>query len=229
MNIKSVCFDLDGTLYDFDEVMRYALKIALGELVNRFPECDNQLSVDKMIQIRNATAHELKGKVINLEEVRLESFRRTLNHCGINDNEFAEHINRLYFKHRFENLKLFDDVIPTLEALKHKHTLGIISNGNSYPKILGLGQYFQFALLAPEVGIDKPDPKIFYLAIQKADCLPEEMLYVGDSQEDDILGGKKAGVKIAWFNRCKEQLKPNIPQPDYEIDKLNMLLDILKV
>jgi len=227
MEIKSVCFDLDGTLYDFLKVMRHSLKIALAEINRRVPESAELLTIEKMIQIRNRTAQELKGKVFNLEEIRLESFRRTLKYCGVDDDEFAEQLNNLYLKHRFEDMVLFDDALPTLEGLKQKYVLGILSNGNSYPKKLGLEDYFQFIILAQEVGMEKPDPGLFHLAVEKAGCLPEEFLYVGDSQSDDILGAKKAGVRIAWFNRTDAQLRPNIPHPDYEISKLSMLLEML--
>jgi len=227
MAIKSVCFDLDGTLYDFLKVMRHSLKITLAELTRRFPECGEKLTIDRMIQIRNHTAQELKGKTTNLEEVRLESFKRTLNYCDIDDDEFAENLNQLYLKHRFEDMVLFDDALPTLAGLKEKYTLGIVSNGNSYPRKLGLEDYFQFIILAQDVGIEKPDPGIFHLAVEKSGCLPDELLYVGDSQKDDIVGARRAGIKIAWFNRTKAQLLPNIPRPDYEISKLSMLLELL--
>ena len=229
MEIKSVCFDLDGTLYDFLKVMRHSLTIALGEIVRRIPESEKLLSVDKMIEIRNNTAEELKCIVFNLEEIRHISFRRTLNYCGVNDDKFAEQLNQLYLKHRFKDVELFDDVIPTLEKLKHKYTLGILSNGNSYPETLGVDKYFQFVILAQEVGVEKPDPEIFHLAVEKAGCLPDEFLYVGDSQESDIVGAKKAGIKIAWFNRTNVQLRPGIPRPDYEIDRLDALPGILDV
>lgn len=229
MRIKSVCFDLDGTLYDFLKVMRHSLKIALAEIIREFPECREILSVDKMIEIRNRTAQELKGVVFNLEEIRLISFRNTLNHCGVDDDNFAERLNQLYLKHRFEDVELFDDAAPTLEALQPKYTLSILSNGNSYPETLGVERYFQFVILAQEVGIEKPDPEIFHLAVEKAGCLPGEFLYVGDSQADDIVGARKAGVKIAWFNRINAQLRPEIPRPDYEIDRLSKLLEILEI
>ena len=228
MGIKTVCFDLDGTLYDFQKVMRHSLGVTLAELIKRVPECADRLSIDKMIQIRNHTAAELKGRIFDLEEVRLMSFQRTLNYCGVDDHEFAEQLNGLYLKHRFEDVALFDDVLSTLEGLKQNYTLGILSNGNSYPKTLGVEAYFQFVILAQDVGIEKPDPEIFRLAIEKAGCLPDEFLYVGDSQEDDILGAKRAGVKIAWYNRTKAQLHSNIPRPDYEISELNTLLEILE-
>jgi HAD superfamily hydrolase (TIGR01509 family) len=224
---KSVCFDLDGTLYDFQKVMRHSLEITLTEFTRRIPECGERLSVDKMIQIRNRTARELKGKITNLEQVRLISFKRTLNYCGIDDNELAEQLNRLYLKHRFEDAVLFGGVLPTLEGLRGRYILGAMSNGNSYPRTLGLEHFFQFIILAQEVGIEKPDPGIFHLAVQRAGCLPEELLYVGDSQEEDILGARRAGVRIAWFNRTNAQLQPHIPQPDYEINRLDMLLEIL--
>lgn len=229
MRIKSVCFDLDGTLYDFLKVMRHSLAIALVEIIREIPECREILSVNKMIEIRNRTAQELKGIVFNLEEIRLMSFRNTLNHCGVDDDNFAKHLNQLYLKHRFEDVELFGDVAPTLEALQPKYILSILSNGNSYPEILGVERYFQFVILAQEVGIEKPDPGIFHLAIERAGCLPGEFLYVGDSQTDDIVGARKAGVKIAWFNRINAKLQPDIPRPDYEIDRLSKLLEILEI
>jgi 2-haloalkanoic acid dehalogenase type II len=225
--IKSVCFDLNGTLYDFLKMMRHSLRITLAELAKRFPECGKKLTIDRMIRIRNRTAQELKGETTNLEEVRLESFKRTLNYCGIDDDEFAGQLNQLYLKHRFEDMVLFDDVLPTLDRLKGRYTLGIMSNGNSYPRKLGLEDYFQFIILAQDVGIEKPDPGIFHLAVEKSGCLPDEFLYVGDSQQDDIIGAKRAGVRIAWFNRTNAQLLPNIPRPDYEISELSTLLKIL--
>jgi HAD superfamily hydrolase (TIGR01549 family) len=229
MEIKSVCFDLDGTLYDFQRVMRHSLRIALAELARRVPGCAERLSVDMMIQIGDRTGRELKGKITNLEEIRLVSFKRTLNYCGIHDDDLAEQLNQLYLKHRFEDVVLFDDALPTLEGLKGRFILGVLSNGNSYPKKLGLERYFQFIILSQEVGMEKPEPGIFHLATERAGCRPDELLYVGDSQEDDILGAKGAGVRVAWFNRTNAQLQPDIPRPDYEIDRLSMLLDILSV
>ena len=226
MRIRVICFDLDGTLYDFQKVMRHSLKIALAELIRRIPESRELLTIDRMIQIRNRTAQELKGRIINLEAVRLESFKRTLNYCGVNDDKFAVQLNDLYLKHRFEDMSLFDDALPTLEGLGRGYTLGILSNGNSYPEKLGLEEHFQFIILAQEVGMEKPDPGIFHLAVEKAGCLLDEFLYVGDSQSDDILGAKRAGVKIAWFNRMNAQLRPDIPRPDYEISELGMLMEI---
>lgn len=208
-------------------MMRHSLKFALDKILEKVPECGDFLIIEKMIEIRNQVAKEMKGKTTNLEEVRFNAFKRTLKYCGIADKKFARALNALYLKHRFEDVKLFDEVLPTLEQLRQRYVLGIISNGNSYPRKLGLEKYFRFIILSQEVGVEKPDPGIFILAIQEAKCTPDEFLYVGDSQEDDIVGAKRAGVNVAWVNRRNDVRGPNIPIPDYEITTLSDLLKIL--
>jgi len=207
--------------------MRHSLGIVLAEIARILPQRAGKLNVDRMIRIRDRAASDLNGKVFNLEEVRLISFQRTLKYCGFSDDELAKRLNELYLKHRFEDVVLFDDAMPTLKALKNRYILGVMSNGNSYPEKIGLEDHFSFIILAQEVGIEKPEPEIFHLAAEKAGCLPEELLYVGDSQESDIVGAKKAGVRVAWYNRTDARLLPEIPQPDYEINRLTELLDIL--
>ena len=228
-DIKSVWFDVDDTLYDFQKMMRHSLKIALAELLRRVPEGRGRLTIDTMIRIRDTVAQELKSKTTNLEFVRLVSFRRILNHCGVDDDAFAAQLNQLYLRHRYEDIVLFDDVLPTLKGLKQKYILGALSNGNSYPERLGLECYFESVILAQDVEMAKPDPQIFHLAVEKSRCLPEELLYVGDSQADDVAGAKGAGVRVAWINRANAQLQRNIPPPDYEIGRLSMLLEILEI
>jgi putative hydrolase of the HAD superfamily len=73
----------------------------------------------------------------------------------------------------------------------------------------------------------KPDPRIFHEALSELGVAPEEALYVGDSQDDDIVGAKRAGMQVAWINRTGQTLKPGVPQRDYEIHGLGELLDIV--
>ena len=69
--IKAISFDGDMTLWDFEKVMRHALGYALTELQARVPcQASMDLTIDRMIEIRNAVAAELRGKVVNLEEIR---------------------------------------------------------------------------------------------------------------------------------------------------------------
>jgi len=224
---KVVGFDLDGTLCDFQNVMRLSLKFTLDKILEKFPEYGDSLTIEKIIGIRNQVAEENRGRLANLEEVRLEAFRRTLKHCGAVDEELAVSLNELYLKHRFGDASLFDEVLFALERLRQRYLLCVVSNGNSYPRKLGLEKYFEFIILSQDVGIQKPDPRIFALAIHKAGCMPNEFLYVGDSQEDDIVGAGKAGVHVVWLNRKNEVRRLNIPRPDYEITTLSGLFTIL--
>ena len=86
--IKALSFYGDGTLWDFEKVMRHALRYALEELKHCVPEEKSvRLSIEKMIHIRNQVALELKGKEVNLERIRALAFQRTLETIGIDDKE----------------------------------------------------------------------------------------------------------------------------------------------
>ena len=99
------------TLWDFEKVMRHSLGGALTELRARLPEgkCAD-LTVDRMIEIRNAVAEERKGERIALESIRLEAFRRTIEMVGGNNHELAAELNSIYLRHRFANIELYPDV-----------------------------------------------------------------------------------------------------------------------
>jgi len=224
--IRAISFDGDGTLWDFGKVMCHSLQIVLKELGKIDPQAAAMLDVEKMITIRNGVAERLKGKVTNLEEVRLESFRQTLKDVGRPDDALALHLNRTYLKHRFEDIKLFNDVLPTLEALRGKYTLGLLSNGNSYPERCGLDSVFRFVIFSQDYGVEKPNSAIFRVALEKADCSEKEILHVGNSLEEDIAGAVKTGIKCVWLNR-KRMRNNSVFKADYEISSLLELLEIL--
>lgn len=223
---KAISFDGDGTLWDFDKVMRHSLGHALKELEQVDTQAAAMLDIDKMIEIRNRVAEELKGRATNLEAVRLEAFRQTLRDIGKPDDALASHLNEVYLKHRFEDIELFDDVRPTLQKLQGKYTLGLLSNGNSYPERCGLEGIFQFVVFAQDYGVEKPDPKFFQIALEKAGCTKEHLLNVGDSLTNDVIGATNAGIKCVWLNRNSAKSDPEV-KVDYEIQSLSELLDIL--
>lgn len=224
--IKLVSFDGDGTLWDFQKVMRYSLSYVLDELKQSDPDVASMLSIDKMIEIRNRVAEESKGKITNLEDIRLEAFRQTLIDIGRPDYTLASHLNEVYLKHRFEDIELYEDVLPVLQKLKRKYTIGLLSNGNSYPERCGLEGIFQFVVFSQDHGVEKPDPEIYRIALKKAGCSKEELLHVGDSLENDVIGAKNAGIKSIWLNRNQDKTSPEI-EAECEIQSLIELLDIL--
>lgn len=226
--ITTVSFDGDATLWDFDKVMRHSLSITLEELRNCIPgKATLDLTVEKMIEIRNTVAAELKGKTVNLEEIRLQAFKRTVEAVGGHDNGLAADLNALYLKHRFEDIELYPDVISTLDTLGQQFSLGLVSNGNSYPERCGLEDRFSFTVFAQDVGSEKPDQRIFQTACSKAGCSPEEFMHVGDSLESDVAGANALGGVSVWLNRTGDENTSAI-QPDYEIKSLVELIDVAK-
>ena len=105
--------------------------------------------------------------------------------------------------------------------------MGILSNGNTYPERCGLGGYFQFVVFAQDHGIQKPDPRLFEIVIGHAECTKSQLLHVGDSFQNDVIGAKRAGVRSVWLNREGGNNKTG-KQPYFEISSLTELTDVLE-
>lgn len=226
--IGAISLDGDMTLWDFIKVMRHSLSIALAELRRRVPsQAGADLTIDKMVEIRNSVAAELKGQTINLEEIRLRAFKRTLEFVGCDDDALAGDLNALYLEHRFEDIELYPDVIPALDALGSEFPIGLVSNGNGYPERCGLPERFSFVVFSQDLGVEKPDAGMFLAACKLAGCAPCELMHVGDSLESDVAGANGVGAVSVWLNRDAKQNGSGIV-PDHEIRTLAALADIVK-
>ncbi len=103
--IKAISFDGDQTLWDFQKVMHHSLGFVMIELKKADPVAASRLDIDKMIKIRNRVAGELKGKIANLEAVRLESFKQALKDHNIEvDDNIIVQSNGFGYKDGFETM-----------------------------------------------------------------------------------------------------------------------------
>lgn len=82
-------------------------------------------------------------------------------------------------------------------------------------------------VISEEVGISKPDKRIFELALNKLNVKPEEALFVGDDLEKDIDGCQNANIKGIWFNPHKIKNDTDI-KPYAEIDSFDGLLSYIR-
>ena len=229
MQISTISFDGDMTLWDFRKVMRDSLKHTLTEMQKRIPTPRVlELTVDEMIAIRDQLAEEVKGKIWSLLEIRRRAFERTLEYVGHPDKDLAAHLDAIYRKHRFEDIELYPDVIPTFDALAPHFKLGLLSNGNTYPERCGLEGRFAFVVFSQDVHVEKPDPKIFQITTERAGCELSQMLHVGDSLENDVAGARNVGAPSVWLNREGLPNDTNI-QPDYEIASLTEIPEIVGI
>src|SRR5205814_8980696 len=95
---------------------------------------------------------------------------------------------------------------PVLSLLKGKGlTLGVISNmGRDLPSVLeelGLAAYLQVVVASGEVGVSKPDPRIFQITLERAGVSADDALYVGDLYDSDVLGARGAGITPVLLDR----------------------------
>jgi HAD superfamily hydrolase (TIGR01509 family) len=224
--IKAIAFDTDGTMVDFVKVMRHSLEYSLRELEKHHCGASTRMTIDRMIEIRDAVAELSGGNIVDFRAVRLESFRQILTIVGRPDESLAHHLFTLYIKHRYEDIEVYEDVIPVLEALKGKYVLGLHTNGNSYPELCGLEGYFDFTVFSEECGYEKPDPGFYRVVLERAGCTPGELLNVGDSLHNDVTAAASEGICSIWLNRAGELTPPDI-NVEFEIRSLSELPNLI--
>ncbi|HIP88623.1 MAG TPA: TIGR02253 family HAD-type hydrolase [Thermococcus paralvinellae] len=127
-------------------------------------------------------------------------------------------------------IRVFPDVIPTLEWLKEEgYRLGIITSGPKYQRlklrIAKLDNYFDVIVTRDDLKTVKPDPKIFLYALEKLKVEPDEAMMIGDSLEQDVYGAKSVGMVTVWINRSNDK---GYNFADYEIRTLHELRKILE-
>ena len=229
MNISAISFDVDATLIDTDQVIMRSMQSVREELIKCVPgRRARSLTVEQMWYIRDQEEKGFTGDLKDYDEIRRRSFIKMLEVVGHTGPDLSTRLNEVYLKYRYEDIEPYEDVVPTLDALGPHFKLGLLSNGNNYPKYFGLEGRFDFAIFAQDIGIEKPDPRTFQIAARRAGCDLDQLLHVGDSFETDVAGAQAVGARAVWLNR---DAKPNDSgvKPDYEIASLNELPTILGI
>ena len=227
--IRAVFFDLDNTLYDFERVRRFGLGVALQHLHERLPDTRGRLSVESLARLRDEVADEVENADLQLTEIRTESFRRALVLCGYGGqaDALAPELTRIYFENRFKVAQPYNGAVTALRRLKGRCALGIVSNGNTPLELVGIEDCFDHKIFAEDVGVAKPDPRIFEMAMERVPCRPDEFMYVGDSIEFDVMGAMNAGARTVWFNPHGTPYPDGLVRPDFEIADLAELVGVV--
>ena len=125
-----------------------------------------------------------------------------------------------------------------LEVLTDRYRLAIICNtsasGERVRGILryaGIARYFDLVVVSSEVGLRKPDERIFRIALESLALQPDEVVMVGNRISADILGGNRVGMKtvlIKWNNRYQEKATCELDRPNHTIKSLRELFSIVR-
>jgi putative hydrolase of the HAD superfamily len=97
-------------------------------------------------------------------------------------------------------------VTPTLHALRQQGLkLGVISNGSTDSQstkleVMGIRSLFSVVLISEEVGIKKPDARIFRLGLEKLGVDAAEAIFIGDNPAFDVAGPMAVGIRAVWLN-----------------------------
>ena len=102
-----------------------------------------------------------------------------------------------------ESAATFERNLPVLKALSERYRLGIVSNfyGNleAVCESAGLCSFFKVMVDSHCVGVEKPDPAIFRVALERLGATPEKTVFIGDSLRRDREGARRMGMRFIWI------------------------------
>jgi putative hydrolase of the HAD superfamily len=216
--VKAVFFDLDGTLLDRNASL---VKFIDGQY-ERFSKglslIDKQHFIKKFIEL------DCRGYVWKDRE-----YSQLLEEMNITSLTWEELLEDylLNFKHSCQPFRNLRKVLGTLQKTGMK--LGLISNGKKQFQrenlsALGIAEYFDTILISEEIGLRKPDPRIFQKGLDHLSVAAKESIFVGDHPENDVKAARTAGMLGVW----KRDEYWADAEADFIIDDLDELLYIIE-
>ena len=235
--IKAVFFDLDGTLCDSDTAWSIAQREIFQLLHEHYPDVSEETLTEAWRTVHQELFKQLNAGKRSMAEVRDSRFQCLFRELGLPVDKVMEELSDFFCLRYLTSLRLYDDV-AILEKL-HTYHVGIITNGAhdehtdsqlSKVRHLGLSERIQSLTISGEVGVRKPNAKIFKVACERAGILPKEAMVVGDTIENDIVGANRAGMTSVFIDRKSDVLTPETAdeQPDYSISNLYDVLSCLE-
>ena len=200
---KAIIFDFDDTLTD------------RGELYRRF----SHYMIDKYFGLPESTDKEEIVRELCEWDKRGYANRIDVNNRMIerwNLSVTAEQLQDELFHAGAKFTVLEENAVDTLEYLKSKYKLGMITNGspvfqNNKIVASGLAKYFDDIIISGNVGVHKPDKEIFLMSCRNLGISPQEAVYVGDKMVNDVTGAENAGMTaVLYAKHVNDQYKNRI-------------------
>ncbi|WP_075981632.1 HAD family hydrolase [Bacillus massilinigeriensis] len=163
---------------------------------------------------------------------RRDAWTLGLKAMGVDDPNFGFELGERFPVERRKVPFVYEDTFSTLDRLKGKYQLLLLTNGSPdlqktklriTPELV---PYFDQIVISGDFGRGKPDPSLFEHALSLMGLEKDEVIMVGDNLMTDILGANRAGIKSVWLNRHGKERNEVIPI--YEIKHLDELFEILE-
>jgi putative hydrolase of the HAD superfamily len=199
--IKAIFFDIDDTLYDTSGFAKLARKAALNVMI------------DAGLPLKSDEAYLLLREIIDEYGSNYDKHFNVLT-----KRVFGEERPLLialgmitYHNVKFALLRLFPQTTRTLIYLKKQgYDLGVISNGitiKQWEKLirLDLHHFFDHVITSEEAGVEKPDKRIFEVALEKMGSKGEESVMIGNKFSEDIMGALNSGISAILVNSTLDE------------------------
>jgi putative hydrolase of the HAD superfamily len=223
--IQAITLDLDDTLWPiWPTIDRAELKLQ-DWLQSQAPRTAALFgSAHARLGLREQAQLDWPDQHHDLSFMRREMIRLGLQQSA-EDQTLAEPAFEVFFEARHQ-VDLFADARPALARLSARWPVLALSNGNADVHRVGIGAFFCGSVSAREVGVGKPDARIFQAAAHALQLDASQILHVGDDEGLDVLGALGVGMQTAWINRS-DKLWSLPEQPHASVASMLELCDLL--
>ncbi|MEY4773666.1 MAG: hypothetical protein RIT40_701 [Planctomycetota bacterium] len=230
--LAALLFDIDDTLVPTTEFARRARTNAVRAMISAGLELPEELVLRELDEVLHEFSsnyeHHFDKLLMRLRPKSLERVNPALVvAAGV----------AAYHDTKFLELAPFDDVYPLFRDLKRAGVrLGIVTHGWTVKQAeklvrLGLIPYLdaKAVFISDQIGISKPNPKLYQLALTDMGLPAEQVMYIGDNPEHDLVPPHAIGMRTVWARRASRHRHeaPN-PAADHVIDSFDELRPILK-
>ena len=231
---KAIFLDWDDTIGDWTTAEHKALQdiYAHYQLNRLYPTFEDYLNAYKPYNLELWGMYG-RGEVTK-EKLHFERFYQPIVGLPVTGDglrDLAHEIGAEFLRLTNKYFCLLPDADRVVKYLAGKYPLTIISNGFKevqYYKFehSGLAKYFTHTLISEEVGINKPQPEIFRIALQRSGVTADETVMIGDSYSSDIAGAKAAGIDQIWITSEREKELTN-EGATYVVTNITKIFNIL--
>lgn len=228
-NIKAITFDLDDTLWDIKPVLHRAEQAVDDWLAIEAPDLAKRYDKDRLRALKFSIYQQRPDLAHQISELRIVAMTQALIDSGYEQTRAKQLAHQAFevFIDARHQVDLYAEVEPLLSALKPHYKLGALTNGNANIKRLSIGHYFDFAFSAEQLNASKPAADHFIAALQATDCMPEQMIHVGDHPDHDIQAATNAGCHAIWYNP-EGLVWPHASPASHQVQSLSELLALIK-